>query len=76
LLNSLIFLPWNNETKELLDRKNIKNSPTCQQSEAYLESEQQDETRNVAECDSEKAEVTDAQETTANKQTIMFCLLL
>jgi hypothetical protein len=35
----------------------------------YLESEQQDETRNVAECDSEKAEVTDAQETTANKQT-------
>jgi hypothetical protein len=26
----------------------------------YLESEQQDETRNVAECDSEKAAVTDA----------------
>ena len=23
-----------NETKELLDRKNIKNSPTCQQPEA------------------------------------------
>jgi hypothetical protein len=35
----------------------------------YLESEQQDETRNVAECDSEKAAVTDAQETTANEQT-------
>ena len=32
----------------------------------YLESEQQDETRNVTECDSEKAAVTDAQETTAN----------
>ena len=36
---------------------------------SYLESEQQDETRNVAECDSEKAAVTDAQETTANEQT-------
>jgi hypothetical protein len=35
----------------------------------YLESEQQDATRNVAECDSEKAAVTDAQETTANEQT-------
>jgi hypothetical protein len=35
----------------------------------YLESEQQDETRNVTECDSEKAAVTDAQETTANEQT-------
>jgi hypothetical protein len=35
----------------------------------YLESEQQDETRNVAEYDSEKAAVTDAQETTANEQT-------
>jgi antitoxin component YwqK of YwqJK toxin-antitoxin module len=32
-------------------------------------SEQQDGTRNVAECDSEKAAVTDAQETTANEQT-------
>jgi hypothetical protein len=28
-----------------------------------------DATRNVAECDSEKAAVTDAQETTANEQT-------
>jgi hypothetical protein len=36
---------------------------------SYLESEQQDETRNVAECDSEKAAVTDAQEITANEQT-------
>ena len=36
---------------------------------SYLESEQQDETRNVTECDSEKAAVTDAQETTANEQT-------
>ena len=35
----------------------------------YLESEQQDATRNVAECDSEKAAVTDAQEITANEQT-------
>ena len=35
----------------------------------YLESEQQAETRNVTECDSEKAAVTDAQETTANEQT-------
>ena len=35
----------------------------------YLESEQQDATRNVAECDSEKAAVTDAQETTANELT-------
>ena len=35
----------------------------------YLESEQQDETMNVTECDSEKAAVTDAQETTANEQT-------
>ena len=35
----------------------------------YLESEQQDETRNVTEYDSEKAAVTDAQETTANEQT-------
>ena len=35
----------------------------------YLESEQQDETRNVTECDSKKAAVTDAQETTANEQT-------
>jgi hypothetical protein len=34
-----------------------------------MESEQQDETRNVAECDSEKAAVTDAQEITANEQT-------
>jgi hypothetical protein len=34
----------------------------------YLESEQQDETRNVTEYDSEKAAVTDAQD-------IMFCLL-
>jgi cell fate regulator YaaT (PSP1 superfamily) len=35
----------------------------------YLESEQQDETRNATEYDSEKAAVTDAQETTANEQT-------
>lgn len=35
----------------------------------YLESEQQDETRNVTKYDSEKDAVTDAQETTANKQT-------
>ena len=35
----------------------------------YLESEQQDETRNVTEYDSEKAAVKDAQETTANEQT-------
>ena len=35
----------------------------------YLESEQQDETRYVTGCDSEKAAVTDAQETTANEQT-------
>ena len=34
----------------------------------FLASEQQDETRNVTECDSEKAAVTDAQETTANEQ--------
>jgi hypothetical protein len=38
----------------------------------YLESEQQDETMNVAECDSEKAEVTDAQETTANEHLSML----
>ena len=36
---------------------------------SYLESEQQDATRNVAECDIEKAAVTDAQEITANEQT-------
>jgi hypothetical protein len=35
----------------------------------YLESEQQDETMNVTECDSEKAAVIDAQETTSNEQT-------
>ena len=35
----------------------------------YLESEQQDETRNVTEYDSEKAAVKNAQETTANEQT-------
>ena len=35
----------------------------------YLESEQQDETRDVTEYDSEKVVVTDSQETTVNEQT-------
>jgi hypothetical protein len=36
----------------------------------YRESEQQDATRNVAEYDSEKAAVTDAQEITANSEIL------
>jgi hypothetical protein len=35
----------------------------------YLDSEQQDETRDVTEYDSEKVAVTDSQETTVNEQT-------
>jgi hypothetical protein len=55
--------------KNCLTEKILKTVQHASNLKPYLESEQQDETRNVIEYDNEKAAVTDAQETTANEQT-------
>ena len=54
--------------KNCLTEKILKTVQHASNLKPYLESEQQDETRNITEYDSEKAAVTDAQETTANEQ--------
>jgi hypothetical protein len=55
--------------KNCLTEQILKTVQHASNLKPYLESEQQDETRNVIEYDNEKAAVTDAQETTANEQT-------
>ena len=55
--------------KNCLTEKILKTVQHASNLKPYLESEQQDETRDVTEYDSEKVAVTDSQETTVNEQT-------
>jgi hypothetical protein len=64
-----VFSKGTMKLKNCLTEKILKTVQHASNLKPYLESEQQDETRNVTEYDSEKAAVTDAQDTTANEQT-------
>jgi hypothetical protein len=55
--------------KNCLIEKILKTVQHASNLKPYLESEQQDETRDVTEYDSEKVALTDSQETTVNEQT-------